>query len=97
EQLTCTLGQAAPQTGGSPISAEQCAAAIPNEPCADLFANNPPPECVNKGLRSVGAPCAFMGQCSSTYCLNDKTSLCGTCGDAPPPGISCSNDNCARQ
>jgi hypothetical protein len=97
EQLACTLGEGAPQAGGSPAAAELCAAALANTSCADFLGNNPPPQCVNKGLSGNGAPCVFAGQCASTYCLNDKTSLCGICGDAPPPGISCSNDNCARQ
>jgi hypothetical protein len=96
EALSCTLGEAAPQTGGSPAAAEQCAAALATQSCADLFANNPPAECVNKGLRGVGITCAFAGQCASTYCLNARTSLCGTCGDAPPSGISCAHEQCAR-
>lgn len=97
EQLTCTIGQAAPQTGGSPITAEQCAAALARISCADLFGNNPPVECINKGMRSNGARCTLAGQCASTYCLGNKTSTCGTCGDAPPSGISCDNESCARQ
>jgi hypothetical protein len=96
ETLTCTIGLQAPQTGNSPAAVEQCVSALASESCADLFGNNPPPECITKGPRSSGAVCTFGGQCASTYCLNDRTANCGTCGDAPPTGVSCASTVCAR-
>lgn len=97
EALTCTIGLGAPQSGNSPAAVEQCVTAVASESCADLLGNNPPPECISKGPRAIGATCVVGGQCGSTYCINSKTSLCGICGDAPPSGISCVSTNCARQ
>ncbi|HZS38691.1 MAG TPA: hypothetical protein VFF06_17790 [Polyangia bacterium] len=96
EKLGCVNALAAPSTGNSPDREETCAAAYPAQDCADFFIGNPPAVCVNTGLLANGASCSFNGQCMSSYCVGDKNAQCGTCGDEPAQGASCSNDFCAR-
>src|SRR5262249_13120144 len=69
EKLACTNALAAKGTGNSPARTEQCVAALKTESCADYFAGNPPAACINTGALADGMPCAFAGQCSSTYCV----------------------------
>jgi hypothetical protein len=96
EALICTLGSDAPKTGSSPANVESCVAAYPSYSCEDFFNGNPPDACLVNGPIALNAPCAFGGQCASSYCDSSKTSTCGTCGDAPAAGDSCRNSGCAR-
>jgi hypothetical protein len=96
EQLQCSLGLSAPSTGNTPAAVEQCVAAYAGFSCADFLNNNPPAACIANGPKQDNAPCAFGGQCASTYCVNNKTSVCGTCGAPPAMGASCESTSCAR-
>jgi hypothetical protein len=96
EALSCTLGGEASKTGSSPANVESCVAAYPSYSCEDFFNSNEPAACLVNGPIALNAPCAFAGQCASSYCDNNKTSTCGTCGDAPAAGASCHNSGCAR-
>jgi hypothetical protein len=97
ETLSCTIGLNAPSTGNTPDLVEKCVAAFPNFTCADFFNNNPPADCIVSGPKAANAACAFGGQCASSYCNNNKTSNCGSCGAAPAVSSSCLHSNCARQ
>src|SRR5579862_3583374 len=66
EQLSCTVGLAAPQTGNSPTKVEECVAAYPGFSCADFFSNNPPAACIATGQKPMNASCAVAGQCATT-------------------------------
>jgi hypothetical protein len=96
EQISCMAGLSATGTGNSPSAVESCVAAYPSFACADFFANNPPAACIATGTLADGAACTFAGQCKSTYCNNNKTSNCGTCGAAAATGSSCVMTGCAR-
>jgi len=94
EKLSCTRGLNAPSTGNSPSATEACAIAWANVSCADFIVGNAPPACVYTGGLAAGASCVFNGQCSTTYCVDQKVTTCGTCG--PAPTGSCATTNCAR-
>ncbi len=96
EKLGCGEGLAAPSTGATPDTVAKCAAAYTMTSCADFLGNNPPAACIVPGPKADGTPCAFGGQCKSTYCNKDKTATCGVCGAAPAPGSSCADTFCAR-
>ena len=96
EKLQCTIGLAAPMTGNSTALVEQCVTALGGTSCEDFLFNNPPAACIPSGPRANGSPCAFFGQCASTYCANNKNAVCGTCGGAPAAGSSCAATNCER-
>jgi hypothetical protein len=96
EQLSCTIGVAAPSTGITADAIEACVAAYPGFACADFFSNLVPSACVRIGPRAAGAACAIGAQCASSYCANAKTSGCGTCGDGAAAGQSCATTACAR-
>jgi hypothetical protein len=96
ETLSCMQGLSAKSTGNSPDEVEQCIATYATLSCADFLANNIQAPCVATGLLSDGSPCAFAGQCKSTYCINASRSACGTCGAAPAIGADCSLSTCAR-
>jgi hypothetical protein len=93
EKLGCLNALAAPSTGNSPSATESCVAAYGSLGCADFLAGNPPSACVYSGSIATGAACAFNGQCSTTYCTNNTTAACGTCG---MPTGSCTDTGCAR-
>jgi hypothetical protein len=96
EKLSCLNGLAAPSTGQSPAALETCVNSYPSFTCTDFLTNNPPAACVVTGPRAASAVCAFGGQCSTTYCTNNKQSACGTCGSAPGVGASCATSGCQR-
>jgi hypothetical protein len=96
EKLTCLLGLSAPSTGNSAGLVEQCVQALGSLSCPDFLDSALPVQCTPAGPRADGSKCAFNGQCSSSYCNGDKTSMCGTCGAAPAAGSSCTASNCAR-
>jgi hypothetical protein len=95
EALQCTISQAAPNTGATVTNLEACVSAYPAYSCEDFFNNNPPAACLVTGPKATNAPCAFEGQCSTTYCGDNKTAACGTCTAPPTAGASCRNSNCA--
>jgi hypothetical protein len=94
EKLICVNSLAAKSTGNSAANAENCAAAYAGQSCADFFVGNPPAVCVYTGTLASGTSCAFAGQCSTTYCVNEKVTQCGTCGAAPSG--ACDATTCAR-
>ncbi len=96
-QLQCTLGAAAPSTGNTPAHITACVAAFPNYSCEDFLTNNPPAACIQIGTIATGSACEFNGQCTTGFCNNVKTALCGTCAAPPAAGTSCQDANCARQ
>jgi hypothetical protein len=96
ESLSCTIALAAPSTGNSPAAVEACVAAFATYACVDFLDDNPPAACIATGPGVAGAACTFAGQCASTYCAQNKTAVCGTCGDPPLAGASCATSVCAR-
>jgi hypothetical protein len=94
EKLACTIGLRGPGTGNNPVLVEECIAALPALSCADFLDNKPPVDCVAVGSRAIGAPCAFSGQCSSSYCGGAKVRMCGTCQQTPIPGTPCLDTEC---
>jgi hypothetical protein len=94
EQLSCTLGAGAPGATNTPVTVEECAVAMRAMGCADFFASHMPPVCRFTGTRAMGAPCAFGGQCASSYCSGNKTAICGTCGPPPVEGAPCVESSC---
>ncbi len=95
QTLNCKNALAAPQTGNSPALLEMCVPMLEAESCTAFFDNMPPASCTPTGPRTDGAPCTFNGQCMSGSCTGTKTSLCGTCGEAPAAGGDCSDTTCA--
>jgi hypothetical protein len=95
ERLGCLSALAAPSTGQSAATEEACAAALPSQDCNDLYLARGS-SCAVSGALADGAPCAFNGQCQSSYCVHDKNAACGVCGQPPAAGASCANDFCAR-
>ncbi len=95
EALQCTISQSAPNTGATVTNLEACVAAYPAYSCEDFFDNNPPAACLVTGPKATNSPCAFQGQCSTTYCGDNKTAACGTCTAPAAAGASCRNSNCA--
>jgi hypothetical protein len=87
----CEALLAAPSTGSTPAGIETCAQAISNWSCADyVTSQNAPPECkFSTGPIANGGPCAFPGQCQSSFCAIPPGSPCGTCAPAPRAGDSC--------
>src|SRR5262249_30391306 len=77
EKLACLNGVGAPSTGNSPTLVETCARAMPSESCSDFFLNNLPSACIVTGKLAASAPCAFNGQCTSTFCGVARNSACG--------------------
>jgi hypothetical protein len=96
QELSCMLTVDAKDSGKTPDAIEACVAAYATYSCFDFFADVSPDACVYTGTRQLNEPCAFPAQCASTYCNNNKTSSCGTCGEAPAVGSSCVNSSCAR-
>jgi hypothetical protein len=94
EKLSCLNSLAAKGTGNSAVAAENCSQAYMAQSCSDFFLNNVPAVCVYTGQLTDGQPCAFNGQCQSTYCINEKLTQCGVCGAAPSG--SCQSTSCAR-
>lgn len=87
---SCVNSFAAPQNSNSDERTEACAADLPNQSCSDFLANVTSTACLpNAGPRANGQPCAFSGQCTSTYCAIADGTNCGTCADVPKPGDSC--------
>lgn len=96
EALACTNALAAPQTGNSADTIEQCVADYPTYSCADFFDNNPPAACAPSGPRESGSPCAFNAQCATAYCSGTKNALCGTCASPPAAGDACVSSACGH-
>jgi hypothetical protein len=96
EKLSCTNALAAPMTGNTPSKLQACVAAYSTFSCADFLTNNPPAACIIAGPKPAGASCAFNGQCATTFCGNEKISLCGRCGNEPTAGTSCTATSCGR-
>ena len=90
EKASCLASLAAPSAGGTPDTVEACARALPGEGCSDFLDTNPVAVCVARsgGLEN-GKPCAFSGQCTSTYCSVDTGGLCGVCAAVPAQNDSC--------
>jgi hypothetical protein len=96
EQQLCMLAGAAPDTGASPRSFENCAASYDSQSCTDFLNGTPPVACTPAGTRAMGAPCAFNGQCQSAFCVRNKSSICGACAPQPAVGDPCVDGNCAH-
>lgn len=96
EKLSCTIGLAAPATGNSSSLVEKCVVAMAGESCSDFLDNSPPADCVAVGPRASGGACAFAGQCSTSFCNDNKVSACGTCGAMPAAATSCTTSVCGR-
>ncbi len=97
EKLSCVNALAAKDTGNTPTRVETCNAALKTESCADFFAGNTPPACVNAGTLADSSACAFAGQCTSSYCTGLDNAACGTCGEPLATAADCSNGGtCAR-
>jgi hypothetical protein len=96
EKLSCENGLAAPDSGNSASRTEACAASYAGISCADFLAGAASPECVFVGSRPNGSPCAFNGQCQSSYCIGTRDARCGTCGAPPADGASCATSFCVR-
>jgi hypothetical protein len=94
EKLQCKIAFAASGSNRSLASTETCAAAYATQSCGDFYANIVPDECQIMGTRASGQSCAFGAQCASDFCVDDKTSPCGSCGAPPLPGTSCLNSGC---
>jgi hypothetical protein len=94
EKLQCQIGFDAPDSGRSVSAAQSCAAAYASQSCSDFFNGVLPAACLTTGARSSGRSCALAAQCASDFCVDDKTSPCGTCGAAPLPGASCLSSGC---
>jgi hypothetical protein len=87
---SCVNSFAAPQNSNSDTRTEACAADLANQNCTDFLANVTSTACLpNMGPRANGQPCAFSGQCTSTYCAVPEGADCGTCADVPKAGDSC--------
>jgi hypothetical protein len=96
EQQLCTLALAAPDSGKNPANVEQCVSAYGSLSCTDLLNNNPPAACTPAGSRGMGLPCTFNTQCQSTFCVRDKSSICGACSPMPSVGDPCLDGNCGH-
>jgi hypothetical protein len=95
QTLACSNGLMAPATGNSPAKVEKCVAEFNTYTCQDFYDNDPPADCTATGSRANGSGCTFNGQCTSGYCQGTKSSICGTCADAPAAGADCSSSTCA--
>src|SRR5690242_9848634 len=90
EAQACESSFAAPQNSNSDSRLEACAAALPSQACGDFLAGVSAGDCLpNAGPRMNGQPCAFAGQCQSTYCAIADGANCGVCADLPKVGDSC--------
>ncbi len=98
ESLTCLAALQAPGTKVDAAHDQACATAIDGEGCPDLLGPTPPDACVPPaGTRANGQPCAFNGQCQSTYCAVPEGAACGACAAEPAAGDSCAlTGSCGR-
>jgi len=96
EELACMNGLAAPKSGNTVATVEECVAAFPAYACTDFFNGNPPAACAPTGPGPNGTSCAFNAQCTSGYCSGTKYAICGTCAMPPAPGDSCATSACGH-
>ena len=94
EKLQCTLASSAPDTGASADEINGCVAVYATYSCADFFNDVVPQACVRTGTRASSQPCAFAAQCQSNFCVDNKNSLCGSCGAPPLDGTPCNTSGC---
>ena len=88
----CLNSFTAPQNSNSDARLSACAASYPASALVhrDLLANVTASACLsNAGPRNDGDPCAFAGQCQSTFCSIPTGSACGTCAAVPAVGDDC--------
>ena len=100
EALACVASLQAPDNGGSPSGIERCGAAIAAGSCGDFFdhTNLPSPCVARPGPRPNDAPCAFNGQCASSWCWLAPNAACGLCSTRPDVGAPClANADCGGQ
>ena len=100
EALTCVASLEAPDNGGSASGIERCGAAVQAGSCADFFdhTNLPSPCVARPGPRPADAPCAFNGQCASSWCWLGTGATCGRCSTRPGVGAPCvANADCGGQ
>jgi hypothetical protein len=88
--LSCVASLSAPGTAQSVSRVQACTSAYPSEACTDYLDGNPTSACVPPaGTGQTGAPCAFSGQCASTFCAVSQYQVCGTCQPLPQAGAAC--------
>jgi hypothetical protein len=93
---SCEAALAAPGTGATPALAEACAQALPAVPCLNFETEALPTACLPPaGALAAGSPCAFSGQCQSSFCNASGTSACGVCAAKTVAGDSCATTGCS--
>ena len=94
EELACTDGLGAPDTGATPAGTIACGAALAAEPCAQFLSPGAPAACVIAGPNS--GTCSFEAQCSTEFCAIGAHAVCGLCEAQPVAGTSCADNDCGE-
>ncbi len=94
-QTSCVAALAAPGTGATAAQAESCAQAETTESCSSYHDALAPSACLPPaGTVAAGSPCAFAGQCQTSFCAIADDEVCGVCAAPPQAGDSCASSGC---
>lgn len=98
-KASCLASLGAVGTGTTIDGVASCANAYTGWSCSDWVNGFPPAACKPaQGILAEGAPCAFNGQCVTSWCSVQRGATCGTCATAPAVGSSCAGGTgCGNQ
>jgi hypothetical protein len=89
-KANCLASLAAADTGATIEGVAACATAYAGWTCPDWVNGVTPAACLAaQGTLTQGAPCAFNGQCVTSFCAVARGANCGSCANAPAVGTPC--------